>query len=229
MAAAKGRTNWFAIIVSAAVVVVLLGLGGVVVWLNNAATDPGPAPQAGVVDTDTGAITFGTGDTTIETYVDFMCPACNAFEQTHGEDLWSLAESNKITLKVTPVAALDRFSQGTAYSTRAGNALYCVAEKDESAIVPFITGLFAQQPEENSTGLDDATLIEIAKGVGVTGIDSCITDRTYGKFMTKTTSLLPASPADGQRYTPAVLVDGGYVENPVNSPDFAKQLVDLGK
>ena len=73
-AAAQGKTNWFAIGISIAVVVVLVVLGAVVVWLNNQATDAGPAPQGDIVNSETGAPPYGNGDTVIDTPDDFMCP-----------------------------------------------------------------------------------------------------------------------------------------------------------
>ena len=42
MAAAARKTNWFAIWVSVAVVVVLVGVGALVVWMNNSASTPDP-------------------------------------------------------------------------------------------------------------------------------------------------------------------------------------------
>ena len=66
MAAAKSNTNWFAIGVSIAVVVVLVAIGGLVVFLNNQATSPGAAPKANdTFNSETGAISFGDGEDTI--------------------------------------------------------------------------------------------------------------------------------------------------------------------
>ena len=127
MATAGKRTNWFAIWVSIAVVAVVVVAGVAVVLINNAASDPGPAPEAAIVNTETGAISVGDGPDVVATYIDFMCPICNQFEGIYGETLNKLVADGSITLEYHPVAILDSQSQGTEYSTRSANALYCVA------------------------------------------------------------------------------------------------------
>ena len=66
----------------------------------------------------------------MDTYVDFMCPVCNQFEQAYGEAIQGLVDDGTITLNIHPISILDRASQGTEYSTRAANAMYCVAAAD---------------------------------------------------------------------------------------------------
>ena len=120
MAGAKSsNTNWFAIWVSIAVVVVLVGLGSVVVLLNNQATAPGAIPKSNsTFDAESGAVTFGEGKDKVAIYVDFQCPICNSFEQQFGASLEAAAADGKITLEYHPIAILDRYSQGTEYSSR---------------------------------------------------------------------------------------------------------------
>ncbi|MDO8382625.1 MAG: thioredoxin domain-containing protein, partial [Microbacterium sp.] len=129
MATAGKRTNWFAIWVSVAVVAAVVVAGVAVVLINNAASnpDPGPAPEAAIVNTETGAISVGDGPDVVATYIDFMCPICNQFEGIYAETLNDLVADGSITLEYHPVAILDNQSQGTQFSTRAANALYCVA------------------------------------------------------------------------------------------------------
>lgn len=182
MAAAQGKTNWFAIGISAAVVVVLVALGGVVVWMNNQANDPGAAPTSDIVNAETGAISFGEGGDVVSTYIDFMCPACNAFEQSYGEQLQSAAANDEITLEVHPIAILDHLSQGTNYSSRSAGAMYCVAESAPDKALDFMNALFANQPQEGGAGLTDEQLGQIAADVGADGAASCIADGTYEKF-----------------------------------------------
>ena len=79
---------------------------------------------------ETGAIAVGDGENTLDTYIDFMCPVCNQFEQAYGETIQSLVDDGTITLNIHPISILDRESQGTEYSTRAANAMYCVAAAD---------------------------------------------------------------------------------------------------
>ncbi|MDR6866732.1 protein-disulfide isomerase [Microbacterium resistens] len=182
MAAAKGRTNGFAIGISIAVVVVLVALGGVVIWLNNKATDAGPAPKSEILNTDTGALTYGGGKDVVAVYLDFQCPICNTFEQQYGEKLEKAAEDGKITLEYHPIAILDRYSQGTLYSSRSAAAAFCVAESNPDKYLDYAKTLFANQPKENSPGLDNDQLIEFAKEVGADKAASCITDEKYVKY-----------------------------------------------
>lgn len=182
MAAAQGKNNWFVIGISAAVVAVLVGLGVLVVWMNNQANDPGAAPTGDIINAESGAITFGEGDDVVSTYLDFMCPACNAFEQSYGQSLQSAAANDDITLEIYPVAILDHLSQGTNYSSRAAGAMYCVADAAPDKALDYMNALFANQPQEAGPGLTDEQLAQIAEQVGADAAVSCIADGTYEKF-----------------------------------------------
>lgn len=216
MAQAQSKPNWFAIGISIAVVVALVALGGVVVWMNNQANDAGPAPQGAVIDSETGAISFGEGDKVVDTYIDLMCPACNAFEQTFADQLTELAADDKITLNVHPISILDRFSQGTNYSSRAAAAVYCVAESDADKTLEYIATLYENQPVENTPGLTDEQLIAYAEEVGAAGAESCITDGTYLKY--------PAAQANAHdiQGTPTIELDGEVVEGQTLQEMFTK-------
>lgn len=182
MAAAKGRTNGFAIGITAAVVAVLIALVGVVVWLNNKATDPGAVPKSAIINTDTGAVTTGSGKDKVAVFVDFQCPICKTFEGEYGSKLQALAKEDKITLEYHPIAILDRFSQGTEYSSRSAGAAVCVAESHPDLYLDFAKVLFENQPDENTSGLTNDQLAGFAKQVGADDAASCITDETYRKF-----------------------------------------------
>lgn len=213
MAAAAGRQNWFAIWVSVAVVAVVAVVIALVVWMNSAATDPGTPPSGSGIDQSTGAIVVGNGEQTLDTYVDFMCPVCNQFEQAFGEEILDLVNDGTITLNIHPIAILDRASQGTKFSTRAANAMYCVAEADPDAAVPFMQAMYAKQPEEGSSGLTDAEILDIAKSVGVTGIDACVTEGTYTSFVAAMTEKTPIQPGQQRISTPTIAVNGEALSN----------------
>ncbi|MEJ1090145.1 DsbA family protein [Microbacterium istanbulense] len=181
-AAAQGKTNWFAIGISIAVVVVLVVLGVVVVWLNNQATDAGPAPQGDLINSETGALTFGDGEDTVAVYIDFMCPICNSFEQQYGAQLQQAAADDKITLEYHPIAILDHYSQGAEYSSRSAAAMFCVAESNPDLALDYMESLFTNQPAENTTGLTDEQLAAMAEEVGAGDAARCIADGTYKKF-----------------------------------------------
>jgi len=202
MAAAKSNTNWFAIGISIAVVVVLVALGALVVILNNQANDPGTAPQSAIVNEETGAIVFGDGEDTVDTYVDFMCPICGDFEQSYGEQLQTAAANGDITLNIHPVSILNRLSQNTEFSTRAGSAMYCVAAEAPDSTLDFFNSMFANQPEENSAGLSDDELAALAEEAGAGAAAECIADGTYMDFVDAQTN------AHDIAGTPTVEVNG---------------------
>ena len=213
MAAARKSTNWFAIGVTAAAVVIVLVIGGVVWFANNQATSPGTVPQSSAVNADTGAIAVGSGSQTVDTYIDFMCPICNSFEQAYGSTLQQLVDDGTITLNIHPISILDAQSQGTQYSTRAANAAYCVAVDDPANVSAFVTAMYAQQPTEGTSGLDDATLATIAKNAGASdAVSSCITDGTYTKFVTAITKKTPSQTGSGIA-TPTIAINGTVLVN----------------
>jgi len=183
MAAAKSNTNWFAIGVSIAVVVVLVAIGGLVVFLNNQATAPGVAPKSDIINEETGAISFGDGEDEVDTFVDFMCPICGDFEKQYGEQLQAAAADGKITLNLHPISILDRYSQNTQFSTRAAAAVYCVAEKAPEAALDYFNLLFENQPAENTAGLTDDELAAFAEQAGGGAAADCIADGTYMDFV----------------------------------------------
>lgn len=208
------KTNWFAIWVSAAAVVLVVAIAGGVVWMNNVQSAPPVAPAAANVDAQTGAVTFGTGPNTVESYVDFMCPYCNQFEQAEGETIQKLIASNDITLKVTPLPVLDRLSQGTNYSSRSASAFYAVAAADPANAYAFLQALFAKQPAENSAGLTDQQMVQIAKDAGVNvtpELEKDILDQKYMAFAGKQT--LP----QGATGTPTLVVNGDMVKISYNA------------
>lgn len=212
MATAVRKTNWFAVWVSVAVVVVIVAVGAVVVWMNNAANgtpaSSGAKPTASNIDTDNGAITFGKGTNTVDTYIDFMCPYCNEFEQAEGSTIQRLVSDGKVTLNVHPVTILDSHSNGTLYSSRAASAMYSVAIADPTHAYAFLQALYKNQPQENSNGLTDQQIVNIAKNAGVTmtsALEKEITSNKYQKYAQS--HGLP----DGAQGTPTVEVNGKMI------------------
>lgn len=213
MAQAQGRkVNWFAIWISLATVVALVVVAGVVVWMNSSTDAPGERPEASNIDVETGAISVGDGPNTIATYIDFMCEICGDFEELYGPTIEELVDDGSATLDIHPISILDRVSQGTEFSTRAANAMYCVAVADAEASLPFMQTMFLNQPGEGSSGLTDAQILEIAAGVGVTGIDDCVNGERYSKYVTEITGITPVQPGAAGIGTPTVLLNDEFVQ-----------------
>ncbi|MFC7926896.1 DsbA family protein [Microbacterium laevaniformans] len=206
--AAAGKRNWFAIWVSVAVVVVVGLVIGLVVWMNNVSSGPGAQPSSSNINTDTGAISFGSGPDVVDTYVDFMCPYCGQFEKTEGDTIKQLISENKITLNLHPVTILDRASQGTKFSSRSASAMFAIAEADPANAYAFMVAMYQNQPQESTPGLTDDQIVSVAKqaGVNVTSdLEQAITSGKYVKFAQS--KGLP----QGAQGTPTLLVNGKNV------------------
>lgn len=215
MAEGPRKVNWFAIWVSVGVVVALVLVAVLVVTLNNQSSDPQPGqtPSAANIDAETGAILVGDGEGRLDTYIDFMCPVCNQFEQVYGEEIAGLVDDGTITLGLHPISILDNRSQGTEFSTRSANAMYCVASTDADAVLPFMNAMFANQPSEGTPGLSDDEILQVAESVGVTGIDSCVNDGQYADYVTAITRETPTQPGAQGIGTPTIAVNGEVISN----------------
>ena len=215
MAAGARKTNWFAIWVSVAVVVVLVVVAALVVWMNDSASAPAPVvtPDAAVIDADTGAIVVGDGENTLDTYIDFMCPVCNQFEQVYGEAITGLVEDGTITHNIHPISILDRLSQGTAvlHARRERDVLRGRFRRHRRGAVH--AGDVRQPAREGSTGLTNEQILVIAADVGVTGIDACVNDGEYAGFVTAMTEQTPVAPGASGIGTPTIAVNGEVIAN----------------
>ncbi|MFJ4166495.1 DsbA family protein [Microbacterium sp. NPDC089698] len=213
MAQTGRRANGFAIGITAAVVAVLIALVGVVVWLNNSATEPGEKPTSSHI-TDSGSIVFGGGKAnTVTTYVDFLCPICQQFEQAEGSTIQKQIADGRASLEVQPVAILDGRSVPAGYSSRAASAMYSVAIHDYEHASAFMQALYAQQPQEGSAGLTDDQIVGIAKqaGVTVTGdLENEIKTHRYQKFV-QSVQLPP-----GATGTPTLVINGDRIPLTLN-------------
>jgi protein-disulfide isomerase len=63
---------------------------------------------------------------------------------------------------VHSVSILDRLSDGSEYSTRAASASAWVADRAPEQFSAFHESLFADQPEENTPGLSDEQIAQVA-------------------------------------------------------------------
>lgn len=204
--AAAGKTNWFAIWISVAVVAALAVLIGVVVVMNNAATAPAARPDSAGIDDSTGAVVVGTGENQVDLWVDFYCPHCQDFEDVYGPTLEEQLENESVTLNIHPVALNPlNAASGTDFSKRSANALYCVAADEPTAAFPFYTAVFADKP--SGPGLTDDQLIAHAEAAGSTGAAACIADREWDDLVAEQTQSIPADPETGGSGTPTVIVN----------------------
>jgi protein-disulfide isomerase len=154
----------------------------------------------------------------VDVYLDYMCPACGAFEEANGENLVEAASAGEATVVYHPIAILNRFSNGTGYSTRAAAAGGLVAEQAPDAFQAFTQQLFAEQPAEGTSGLTNAEIADIARDAGVPDdvaeqiADGSALD-TFGQWVTSATNEVSAdenlaNPQSGGFGTPTITVDG---------------------
>lgn len=142
----------------------------------------------------------------LDLYVDFMCPACGQFEQVNGEDIATAVQNGEVTAVYHPLGFLDNMSNGTNYSTRSASAFATVATESPDKAMDFLTALFAQQPEENSTGLTDEEIAQVAVDAGVPqDVADQIEERTYTDWVGKATE---QAGNDDVQATPTVKIDG---------------------
>jgi protein-disulfide isomerase len=162
-------------------------------------------------------------------YIDYLCPICRAFEEANGAQLEQWVSQGVATLEYHPISFLDRFSQGTRYSTRSANAAACVADTAPDSFFIATTALFANQPAENSSGLTNGEIISTLEQVGVTDAEvaECINDGTFLGWVADateraTTGPIPNSDLESITGTPTVIVDGYRYPGAIdNAEEFA--------
>lgn len=232
--AQRRRRRWIGIGVLA---VALVALVGVVVYIlaqssSNAlpAYDENLAPadvttrpdialeDGGVAVSADGVGTLDDDATRIDVYLDYMCPACGQFESVNGDTLVQLAADGDASVVYHPIAILNRFSNGTGYSTRAAAAGYLVADEAPDTFVAFTEQMFAQQPDEGTSGLTNAEIADVARDAGVPNdVAGRISDGTavddYGQWVTSLTNAVSADEslvAEGSSGfgTPTITIDG---------------------
>jgi protein-disulfide isomerase len=138
-------------------------------------------------------------------YEDFLCPACGNFERGFGPTVSKLIDSGAIAADYYMVGLLSR-PQNDDYSSRAGNAAYCVADESIDAFRRFHTALYTKdiQPSETGTSFpDNAKLTELAREAGVVGkVPDCI---KAGKYTPMVDGLATAA---GIHATPTIRING---------------------
>lgn len=191
-----------------------LGEDGAVAPAAADATGGIPVGAGGVVGEDVPA-----GEPRVDVYFDFMCPICHTFEQTNADDLDAMREGSEIQLYYHPVSILDRYSNGTNYSTRAAGAAGVVADQAPEAFVDFVDALFVNAPEEGTDGLDDAAIKQIAIDAGVPeDVAGNLTDAGFRKWATAATE---QASKDGMQGTPTVRVsqNGEFADGAILDPN----------
>jgi protein-disulfide isomerase len=194
-----------------AVLVVVVGVAALVQSGRNSTSGTGATP-ANFSGTGSTSVVLGpeSAPVTVTVFEDFQCPICQQFETNVGPTLTSLRDAGTVKVEYRSIAFLDRMSS-TEYSTRALNAAACVRDAAPDAFEKFHAALFENQPPENTAGLPDSKLVELAKSSGATNVEPCIKDQRFKDWTVKVTD---AASKDGVNGTPTVRVNGTDLVNP---------------
>jgi protein-disulfide isomerase len=171
--------------------------------------------------------------TNIVMYVDFSCPACQAFEATNSTYIEGLVAAGEATLEVHPIAILDRAYQGTLYSTRSNNAGACVANYVPENFYDFMSAMYVNQPAETSTGLTNGEIVEVANQAGIDNADvaKCIEGVTFESWVGAATGRAQEGPLPNANIpnvsgTPTVIVNGIQYTGSITDPAAFQAFVE---
>jgi protein-disulfide isomerase len=212
LAAEQRRRRTITVSIVAAAVLLLAGLVGVGIYLNQKPPADNFIP-AGTTADHTG-IPVSSGSVPVDIYIDYLCPNCKRLEESAQSTLDDLAGRKKITLVYHPIAILDQSTNPPGYSTRAGSAAGCAS--DAGKFAEYTKALFARQPAEGSAGLTDDQLVQIGSGIGLTdpGFGQCVRSEKYVDWMAHNTDVAAAKNING---TPTLMVNGKQVPATVDA------------
>lgn len=207
-----------------AVLVIVVGVGALV-QANRNRTSASSATPSNFSGSGNTSVFIGqeSAPVTVTVFEDFQCPICRTFEQNVGPTIDQLEKAGTIKVEYRTISFLDRYSS-TNYSTRSLNAAACVRSQSPASYDKFHDLLFENQPPENSAGLPDSKLVDIAKEAGATNVEQCIKDQTYKDW---TATVTDAASKDGVNGTPTVRVNGQELVNP--SAEQLTQAVEKAK
>jgi protein-disulfide isomerase len=208
--AADRRRTWVIGGVIALLVLVAVGVG----YALTSSNDETGKATADVPGGLSGDWTITVGDesapTTVTIYEDPQCPICAQFEALSGDQLEKAVEDGRVKVDYRIVSFLDPHS-ANAYSSRAANALYVVNETSGADVFKaFHDLLYQRQPDEDTAGPDNATLVDWAVEAGAdrAAVTQGIEDDVYHQYVVDTADQMSK---DGVSGTPTVFIDGKVV------------------
>jgi protein-disulfide isomerase len=217
------------IVTASGVGVVIVAVVGLIVWAAMSLGSANPTASgtaSGATASAEYSLQFGNaeGAVTLDIYQDFMCPWCGQFERANRDDINALVAGGKVNLRIHPMSFLDSGSNGTKYSTRAANAMVTVYKAEPDKALAFNEALYDNQPAENSDGLSDAKIAELAKSAGVSQATiATFTQLTNTEFVTNTTN---AAFSSGISSTPTILINGTQFSGSIVTAGELKTAVD---
>jgi len=182
------------------------GVSGTATPVETAAIKKGGKPVA----TDTSKY---TGKANIVEYIDLQCPFCQQFIATNlaNEDKW--VADGKATLEIHPISFLG--SPTNTYSSRAANAVACVANYDPKDMLAVLKTMYKDQPPEESTGLANSKIVSMLSSAGAGGskIAGCVNGESFKSWVSAATeraneSVFGGTATQPKESTPTVIVNG---------------------
>lgn len=173
------------------------------------------------------------GKAHITIYQDLQCPYCEQFEEANDAQLSQWLDAGTATLEIHPISFLDQSSSGNKYSTRAANALACVANYDPKDFFKVNKALYDNQPEEGSNGRTDKQIIATLKKGGASGskISDCVTSQKFVGWVKSSTdrTIKPGTKIPNSTYTvpsqgfstPTIIVNKQLYNPPTSSSGLA--------
>ena len=207
----RRRRNRTIAVAVGVVLVLMLGIG-YAVQSSRDTTGQAATPPAGAVDDYALAVGSADAAATVTVYEDFMCPFCGQFEAASREMLAEQVDAGDVRVEYRVVSFLDRYSNGTEYSTRAMNALGVVLDTSGVEVADrFHELLFENQPAEGTDGLSDDELVDLAVEAGADEdqVRGPVQEREFEQWVVNATS---AASEAGVSQTPTVMVDGEPLE-----------------
>lgn len=222
--------------ISVAIVAVVVVLVGVAAWgvyrisesneKQTEVVEPRNLVESGVPFVPAETVEVAEKAPLVETFEDFLCPACGQFEAMSGPFLRDLAEKGEIEFRFSPFSFLHGQSTNE-YSRRSMNLAMCaVDEQGAEAFWPVHEAIFANQPEEGGSGQTDAELLAIAEGAGVAGLDTCVQTQKFVPWIDEIKNYFAKE--RGIEGTPTLMINGELTE--ARSPDdLQKAIADASK
>lgn len=194
--------------VVAVAVLLIAGLAGYAIYNSQRPSEGFAVPKSATSDGN--GIKVGDGPVTVEIYLDYLCPACQRFEQAAQPALDRYLESGRVNVVYRPVSILDRASTNR-YSSRSAAGAGCAA--DQGKIVEYTKALYAQQPAEGGAGHTNDELADIATQAGLSrdSFGQCLDDDRYGDWVKSATDAMAER---GVNSTPTVFVNGKNLGSP---------------
>lgn len=158
----------------------------------------------------------GSSGKVVDLLVDFRCPPCRGFVETHGALIRELVDAEEIVLRIHPRPMLDERRNST-YSQDTAGAAAAVYAQDPELLLDFEEAMYAAQPTSpDEPDADIDRIAQIAQEVG--GDETClqqIRDRVYVPW---TLEVVEPAARELQVGTPTLVIDGEIWEGDWTEP-----------